>query len=162
MKTQDLINLVLRYDCELTKPDSVHPFKLLWAICGAESSFGENSKYRIEKSYMPGGRYHNAILYEKYGENAAASCGAWQVMFPVAWELGFRGSPGELAEPENNLKIAIKYLNIRARGAQTVEQFADAYNSGNYRDDKIPLQYIRRVLHYYAKINMEDILCQEK
>jgi len=33
----------------------------------------------------------------------------------------------------------------------TLEQFADAYNSGNFRDNIVPEEYIKRFLRNYKK-----------
>jgi len=39
---------------------------------------------------------------------------------------------------------------IAGRGATTVGQFADAWNSGNHRDGIVPREYIAKVEQFYA------------
>lgn len=136
---------------------SVEADVLLAAIAYCESSFGQNAKPRVEPAYLSG-RYarvdHVAKAIAKYGEKAACSYGPWQVLYITALELGFKGTPDELADPRTNLEYAIKYLNQRAygRGAKTVAQYADCYNSGDHRDRFVPTGYVRKCVQAYNGI----------
>lgn len=141
--------------------DEIDPEVLLAAILFCESNMGKNTTPRVEKAYLPGGRYfkadHVQAAYQEYGEAAAASYGPWQVLYITALELGFSGSPKELEEPAVNLSFAIKVINQRAlrRGARTVAQIADAYNSGSHRDRFVPTGYIKKLIRAYNGIARE-------
>lgn len=154
-----LRQLIQKHASKLNLQNSnVDPAVLLAALAFCESSFGKNTTPRVEPAYLPGGRYfqakHVQQAYKKYGQAAAASYGPWQVLYITALELGFTGSPQELAEPETNLEYAIKYINQRIlrRGAKTVAQIADGYNSGNFNDSNVPHSYIRKLVRAYNGI----------
>lgn len=143
----------------LILPDDIDPFKLLWAICGEESSFGQNVKKRYEPIYGPGGKYYNQSLriqqdYKLYGKDACSSWGPWQIMYPTARELGFKKSPYELHGMEESIPYVIKYINKRAieRGAKTVTEIADAYNTGTHRDNIHNYKYEREVKAIYDSL----------
>ena len=128
----------------------------LAALACCESTFGRNNQPRIEKSYLPGGYYwsralHVRRLYQRFGKAAAASWGPWQILFVTAWELGYRGNPQDLASPEVSLPWVIKYLNDRVLcwGGVTLEELADAYNSGSFMDSYEPKSYIHKFLQAY-------------
>jgi hypothetical protein len=130
--------------------------QMLWALAGVESSFGANCKPRYESAYMPEGLYYRQSpsmreLYRKYGRDAAASYGPWQLMLCNA--PGY--TPYELAtDPEKACQATIGFINrfvIGVRYARTLEQFADVFNSGTWRDSVTPQVqgYIRKVTHNY-------------
>jgi hypothetical protein len=83
-------------------------------------------------------------------------------MYPTAYELGFNASPWTLWDDIVAVPWIVKYINVRARGAQTVEQIADAYNSGSFRDSFKPAHYIDRVTCFYHemkhKLEAEGVL----
>ncbi|MFH1035139.1 MAG: transglycosylase SLT domain-containing protein [Pseudomonadota bacterium] len=145
---------ILDHAGSLRAPSGLDPILLLMALAAVESSGGFNNQPRVEPAYRPGGRYCNQALYEKYGDDAAASWGPLQIMFVTARELGYQGTPQDLAEPSVSVPLAIALINRRivGRGAQTLEQIADGYNSGNFRDDKIPAPYIAKVRAAYADL----------
>lgn len=133
--------------------------QLLFAIAGVESSFGANCKPRYEPAYMPGGLYYQQstpssafrTLYAKYGRDAAASYGPWQLLLCNA--PGF--TPYELAnDAEKACQATIGFFKryvFGIRFARTLEQIADTYNSGTWRDAVTPTVqgYIRKVTHSY-------------
>jgi hypothetical protein len=164
---KDLLKQLIReYAPQLHVQDTdIDPERCLAALLSNESNFGKNTKPRVEKVYLPGGKYSKTALvkkaYKEYGESAASSLGPWQIMYVTALELGFKGSPDELAEPENNLEMVIKYLNKRAldKGVMTMSQVADCFNSGNAFDSVKPTGYIRKAIMAYnglAKDFMAD------
>ena len=138
---------------------------LLTAIAHAESSFGiHGGRLRTEPAYLPASRLpgtkdgflfrrHVRDLFGLYGDAACGSWSSWQIMYPTAWELGFRGAPWGLADDAEAIKWVVKFLNVRAfgRGAETVRQVADAYNSGDHRDRFQPTAYMDEVEHYYEE-----------
>lgn len=140
---------------------NIDPKALLAALLFCESSMGQNTEPRVEPAYLPGGVYFDNELvqeaYQRYGQAAAASYGPWQILYITALELGFDGTPEELADPATNLEFVIKYLNQRAfkRGAHTLSQIADVYNSGFHLDRNIPVDYIRKCVRAYNGIARE-------
>lgn len=121
---------------------------LLAAMAEVESTFGEDAVPRHERSFDFGGRWARTDLLRRWGSWAACSYSSFQIMHPVAVELGFDSErpPAELHEDE----VAIIYVNeyivrrILRPGARTVRDFADAYNSGSHRDSFVPIQYVER------------------
>lgn len=126
---------------------------LLWALSGRESSFGANCKPRFEPAYYTGGRYAAAdsqkALIAEFGQDAAYSYGPWQVMLCNA--PGF--TPDELGMDLEKAAVAtVGFINRRiliAEHATTVDQVADAYNSGNWRDNIHPVDYCLAVGKFY-------------
>lgn len=55
--------------------------RLLWGLCGVESSFGANCNPRHEQGYCFNGRYFNPVATSAFGCLAHCSFGPWQVMF---------------------------------------------------------------------------------
>jgi hypothetical protein len=143
---------------------SIDPKALLVAMTGNESSWGTDSAPRFEPGYYRGGAYYLKPandwlrdLVRRYAQCAAMSWGPWQIMYPVAYELGYKGSahahPWGLYEPELSLHWVIEYLNRRvfAKGAMTVAQVGDAYNTGSCRDANHNLKYETDLEAHYAE-----------
>lgn len=123
--------------------------KLLWALAGNESSFGWNIKPRTEPAFEPGGRYFDKEmeqLWAQFGREAAASHGIFQIMLINA--PGF--TPIEFRDNLTaNFSAVIGYIRRRIfpegqpqKWPKAYSEFADAYNSGNFRDKNVPLRYI--------------------
>ncbi len=148
---------------------------LLIAMTGNESSWGTDLKPKDEPGYYRGGYYYKKPdnewlrkLVTKYGMCAAMSWGPWQIMYPVAYELGYKGSahahPWGLYEPEVSLHWVIEYLNRRTfrrwdaapaprlvAPAMTVPQVGDSYNTGSFRDMNHNESYERDLQQHYAE-----------
>lgn len=130
------------------------PQRILWSLAEVESSLGKRAEFsRVERSYLPGGKYYNQELYYRYGAAACSSWGVWQVMYPTAVEQGYDGTPWGLLDVYANCICAIRYLNTRAftqtSPAMTIEEVADAYNSGTHRDEIRPYEYIAKLRQAY-------------
>jgi hypothetical protein len=155
--------------------------RLLAALCRQESTGWKDRRPNFEPAFYLRGKFANLelinrwqtgvepALYEAIGLLVASSLGPWQIMFPVAVELGFTGHPCELADPAVNIEFAIRYVNQRclakglkdqaAGGDETgdgqvteddlVKQIADAFNSGTHLDRWKPEAYMDQVLAYY-------------
>lgn len=138
----------------LNAPAGLDPALLLMALCVVESSGGFNNQRRVEPAYRPGGRYCDQALYDQYGDDAAASWGPLQIMYVTAHELGYEGPPPELGQPSECVRMAVKLINRRivGRGATTLEEIADAYNSGSFKDQIVPQDYIRKVREAYQSL----------
>ena len=139
-------------------PFHVDGVALLKAIATVESSFGKHLRPRHEPAYDVGGRYYRRDkmiqkLVGLYGSAAAMSYGPFQIMYPVAVELGFNLSdpPSVLSGFRVNAQYAVRYLNVRAiPGATCLEDLFDAYNSGSHWDANIPGSYIEKAMGAYA------------
>lgn len=132
---------------------------ILWAISGNESSFGQRRLFvRPEPAYMPpGGLYYRRSanirdLWQRYGVLASSSLGTFQIMFVTAWELGFREHPIRLQDDEVAASWAAKVVDRSiVRGAATLMEVLDAYNSGWHLDTNIPAAYIERGCAFYER-----------
>lgn len=135
------------------------PYAVLVAIATVESSFGSNNISRYEKAYSPSGAYYNPDQKErhlKWGADACCSYSSFQIMYPTACELGFDSSPYDrnpqiLSCDEVAIFYVIEYIKNRciAKGADTLEKLFDSYNSGTWRDNNIPINYMRVALQAY-------------
>lgn len=134
-------------------PPGVDPYALLYALGMAESSGGTFNITRYEKSYHSG-RYAVPALIEKFGAAAACSYGPWQIMYVNATDvLGHDVDPIRLHIPEVAAVASIRWLNehVIGRGAVTVRDIADAWNTGNHRDANVPHAYIAKVERWYGE-----------
>lgn len=127
--------------------------RLLYALSGNESSFGTNCRPRFEPAYFTGRYAKNATMQELiglYGEDAAKSYGPWQIL-PIN-AIGF--SPKELAtDLEKACTATVGFLNryvFHAQKAVTLEEIADTYNSGNWKDANVPARYIADLVRNYG------------
>jgi len=140
--------------------NSINKKKLLWTLAGIESSFGKNVNYRYEKAFDIGGKYYNEKikrLKNKYGKGACCSNGVWQLLFITANELGYKGLPRNLIFPEIQIKYVIRFINQRLKGFNDLIEFADGYNSGNYKDENKPKEYIKKFIKIYNEIHTEEL-----
>lgn len=137
--------------------------RLMWAISGAESSFGDNCAPRHENAYDRGGYYYlhsneEKRLVDRYGSIAASSFGPWQVMLVNA--PGY--TPDELEDnPEKCAQAFVIHMNnfvLDFRKAKTLEEVAQTYNSGNFypNPSSSVLRYMDAVRHYYDSYPMPD------
>lgn len=142
--------------------------RVLWALAGCESDFGQYALPRHEPAYCYGGRYASAALSKRYGCFAHCSYGPWQVMFPHFVTFGGQDNPtdfafvsqlGEVmdqqfeARARRCARIAIAMLNAEIFGRQkamTIDQFAKAWNHGWWDDDFNDDDYINRARRFYA------------
>jgi hypothetical protein len=167
--------------------DQMNRERLLAALCMQESTGWKDRRPNFEPAFYLGGKFASAPLinhwqtgvepelHEAMGKLAASSFGPWQLMFPVAVELGFQGHPCELADPYVNIEFAIRYINSRCldKGLKPdddetgdgqitaddlVMQIADAFNSGTHLDRFKPLDYMQRVLVHYRTTTLFDDL----
>ncbi len=124
---------------------------LLYAIGGVESSFGKWIGPRHENAYCRGGRYYDRKLTRKHNCLAHCSYGPWQVMYANVARINARVDPSLMLDPLHALPITVQWLEyIIERGAGTVAQIADAWNSGSHRDAIVPVRYIEKVERLYA------------
>lgn len=124
----------------------------LAATAKVESGYGKYNVPKYEKAYDLGGRYANVGYWQKYGSHYACSYSSFQIMYPVACELGFLGSPYDLANDETAILWVLELFKKRGirQNLSSVDEMADFYNSGSARDTMIPTKYIADIKHHYA------------
>lgn len=143
---------------------------LLAAIAFVESSGGKNNYPNFEPYWAPEGKVFTiegklqrsrhplsnklvAKRFEEYGMASACSFSSWQILYHTAADLGYRRAPWLLWEDAIAILWVIRRLNaIAGHGAETIEHFADAWNSGTFRDRIIPKEYIEKVTDVYRKL----------
>lgn len=155
--------LCRKYGPQLNLPAGLDGARLLWAISGNESSFGEDCTPRHENAYDKGGFFYihsaeDAALVDRYGPLAASSFGPWQVMLinaPGCSPLDLEDDPEKCAQA---VVIFINHFIIGFRKAKTLEQIAQTYNSGNFYPAPPPgvLLYADKVRQYYDNYPLPD------
>ena len=136
---------------------------LLHTIAEVESGHGEYGQaIRHEAGYCYGSHLYRGpngadlrAASQKWGCLAHSSFSSWQIMYIACREMGFDdGDPIALRNDFVALPWVVKYINRRILSKHpriTVENFADAYNSGRPDDDIIPAEYIAKFTHAYTK-----------
>jgi len=149
-------NLIARWAPKLNVPSDIDAPSLLWAVYFSEKYNKKNRVPRFEPAYAPGGYYydHSSEVrreYEMWEESACCSYSNFQILYIVARELGYQGPPLGLDRDSVAIEFVVKYINQRifGRGAKTVEQVADGYNSGSFKDGYQPVKYIQKFLKHY-------------
>lgn len=142
----------------LQVPEGLDAEALLWAIYRCERYDKHNRVPRFEPSYAPGGYYFSRSSlvrreYAKWGNWACCSYSNFQIMYITAVELGYEGPPLALDHDSVAITWVCRYLNHRvfAQGARTVEEVADAYNSGTYRNSNVPEKYVAKFRRKYDR-----------
>jgi hypothetical protein len=166
-KLKDLINV--NYPKLLECKNFIYDKKaLLCALAQVESSFGRHNVPRFESHYYRGGHYYRKSqeirdMVSLYDKDASCSYSSFQIMFPTARELGYRGVPTDLNKDNVAIYWVIKFINIRImkKEPRKLEDIFDAYNSGNFKDDIIPVDYIKKAVgwyNFYVEENKKEIL----
>lgn len=142
------------YGDKLTLPEGIDGRKLLWALAGNESSFGANVAPRHEDGYCYAGKYYDKQATAAWGCLAHCSFGPWQVMYP-----NFdKGTSPLLAaiSPVVVVEAAVSLIQkhiVGAEQAATLEEIAEAYNSGDWHHKEIKqpvAEYIAKAVKNYA------------
>lgn len=159
IRGEDMIARIIKEHAPyLETPEALNSEAILWAVYGCEHYTKRYYAPRFEPAYAPGGLYYRNSkevrdAYEKWGKSAACSYSNFQILYITATELGYEGPPLGLDRDSLAIPFVIKYINERifARGAKTVEQVADGYNSGTHLDRLKPIKYMARFRRYYDK-----------
>ena len=173
MTVEQLIALINEHAPRLTI-QGVDSRRLMWAIAKRETSSGRMAdRTRFEPSYS--GNWHRSFykegrsMYDRsqivkaawraWGDRAACSYGVFQIMYTTALDTGLLGLPDppeKLLDPNINFSVFIKlvqrilaHYDFSVGTIKTLRDIADAYNSGNYRDQIVPEGYIDAVLEEY-------------
>lgn len=150
----EVADACMRWGCYLWVPKEINGPQLLWALSGCESSFGANCAPRHEEAYCTGVYSHTPEveqLTQAYGHAAHCSYGPWQILL-VNCESGT--APQDLTNILHAAMETVRFINqriLKAQGATTVAEIADAYNSGTWRDSIVPEKYIADCESYYAQ-----------
>ena len=150
-----IAELCAHYGPQLHLAANISGSKLMFAIAGAESSFGTDCKPRHEPAYDVGGLYASnppmPNLLARWGSAAAYSYGAWQVLLCSAPTF----TPDELTnDPDAAARAFVAHMNgyvLGMRKAQTITQIAETYNAGHFSTNPPPgvLRYTAAVMQYY-------------
>jgi hypothetical protein len=140
--------------------DWANPLGLLGALAEVESSFGEANRARFEKIYSWGNRYFSAEQmdrWHRWGDIACCSYSSFQIMYPTACELGFDHSPWdrnptELFDDQVAILFVLAFIQKRMVGVHTVGDFADAWNTGSFKDSNVPHEYIVKFTQSYQTV----------
>ena len=122
----------------------------------------EGARVTVQGRVLTGtGRQCTALAakrYHRWGPAAAASWGPWQLLFHTAADLGYKGPPHGLHSRHVSLPYVVLRLDqIAEAGASTVEDFADAWNSGTHRDSIVPGRYIRKLVAAYERFRWSQL-----
>lgn len=138
---------------DLKLPAGIDGDRLLAAIADVETNGGIDDVPRFEASYMPAGfstTVQGHVLhgtgealsdlaaerFKEWGIWAAGSFSRWQILFQVAADNGYTGDPRMLVFDATALPFVVARLNhIASKGATTVRQFAQAWNTGHFTND---------------------------
>lgn len=151
--------------------DGVNIERLLSAIRTQEVTNCSLGGLRFEASWMPRGarfavqgklvvgtgrNYDRSgpaqARWAEHGIWSCASYGPWQMLYHTAADMGYDGHPAHLNDESIAKWWATRLLQrIEARGAQSVRQFADAWNTGNHRDDYHNKEYEDNIVRYYEE-----------
>ena len=134
---------------------------LLGALAEVESQFSAYNVPKYEKNYDWGGPYFNGDQRDrwlKWGSWAACSYSSWQMMFPTACELGFRGTPMDLCDDGVAVHFVVEFMKKRllAKGFhQRLSDVADCWNSGSADDLMVPTEYIAKFTEAYRTVRSQ-------
>lgn len=140
--------------------------RLLRAIRQVETS-GAPTGLRFEPAYMPRGyrlplqgrelvgtgRSMSAVAEQRWvrwGPWSSASYGPWQILYHTAADLGYTDHPCDLLHASESWVCAL-LRRIARQGARTLAEIGDAWNSGNFRDQNVPTEYIARLTRAYEE-----------
>jgi hypothetical protein len=151
--------------------DNIDSDRLLRAIKRQETSNCDGGGVRFEPSWMPKGvrmavqgriivgagkNYDRSTVaqsrWQHYGVWSCASYGPWQLLFHTIADLGYADHPCHLNDGAISLWWATKLLQrIADKGAHSVRDFADAWNTGNCADLIHNKEYEDNIIRYYEE-----------
>ena len=171
MKTlREFCQFVTENKDEIILPPSIDSRRLIYAFAKVESGLGQAAtRSRFEPSYS--GNHYQRIprgksMYERspmvkdafaqWGDSAAMSYGMFQVMYTTALWL----KVVKITDPPENLrhdllnflafKELVESLVMSCKDHNiTLEELADGYNSGSFKDNNIPITYVNKIVAAY-------------
>ena len=122
--------------------------ELVYAIVWNESRAGRDNFFRFEpgrlraiaklrKGLRGEARKRFDAIQGRFGYLLAGSYGPGHVLYENAWALGFRGTPGEFARPETNLRYVVRFLKRHdlVRGT-SLARVSRVYNGPAYKRNR--------------------------
>ncbi len=131
--------------------------ELVYALVWNESRAGIDNFFRFEEGRLDaiarlradlGGaeRQRFEALFGRFGALLAGSYGPGHVLYETAWAMGFRGSPGELADPAVNLRYVARYLALNGVDRNTsIERISRIYNGPGHARNGYALRLERNL-----------------
>ncbi len=156
--TREPFHELCRYAAQLvTPPPGIDAAALFAALGAVESSSGRQlGPLCGAAAYEPAGAYYHSDLEQRWGGSAACSFGPWQIVGANAATLRPDITPRQLFHDSRlAAELSAEHLQRRVidRGARTVAEIADAWNSGSHRDSFVPHAYIAAVQAAYDERN---------
>lgn len=140
----------------LRPPTGIQPEAILLALADVESSGGTNNVPKHEPAYDYGGYYwkrapHVRAEVRRWGAFAACSYSSWQILHILACEVGYDGDPVALRDDGAAIPWVVKALNLRIfdKGALTVRDVGDGWNSGSFKDTNMVPEYTAKLERAY-------------
>jgi len=124
------------------------------AVIATESSY-QPWALRYEPHLKKTTWYTNAVPDEqKSNDYAYFSMGLMQVLYGVAVDLGFKGTPFELMDPTNSIQYGCKHLANLKRRWPDITDYISAYNQGSPRKTEEGLYqnqaYVEKVMAQFS------------
>lgn len=155
----DLARACRAFGTCLWLPPTLDGPKLLWALSGCESSFGENTNPRHEAYYhelaLKGTNAQLVALTTKFGCDAHSSFGPWQELLVNCSESM---TPDQFTNVRRAAMESVGFINkriLKAEKATTLEEIAEAYNSGKWQWMTVPPgaeRYAAQCREYYDTV----------
>ena len=154
---EQLAALCREYGPRLHVPAGVDGAQMLWAFAGREISFGIRCVPLHEGAYCYNGKYYCADkllkdLTDSWGCWSHASYGPWQILFYNVYRLDHTIDPIRLmTDPASCAVVTVAEFNriIDSQNPPGLREIADAWNSGDWRDDIRPSEYMDSVESFY-------------
>ena len=119
------------------------------AVSMVESSGGTNSVPRYEpgfqRRYLQGKPQWEQLAKQHGWQAVSSSYGKFQIMYPTAVELGFKGTPQQLADPVINRQLFEKKFTRDFQKTGSLQGALLRYNGGGNP------QYPSKVIKYLPK-----------
>lgn len=129
---------------------------LIRAITQVESVFNPFA-VRFEP-HLKRAKWYTNTIPEKYKDDQYAYCsmGYMQVLYGIARDYGFKGTPQDLMSPDNSVHYGTKHLANFLKRWKKVEDAISAYNQGRPRKDKDTgeyknQRYVDDVMRFYRQ-----------
>jgi soluble lytic murein transglycosylase-like protein len=145
----------------------------LKAIAVVESSLNPNA-YRFEQGYWDRYLKNDPKWNTRDPKEVSASYGLMQLMYTVAWAMGFRGAGKDLFNPVYNIELGARLLGELLKGIKTTKnkrllpiQIALARYNGGYKgnpgdDGTLRNQsYVDKVQAAYWTLRETEKICED-
>jgi len=149
------------------------PKIFLMAVAKVESAFKVKA-YRFEPAFWTRYLEKNPLWKDRDPKEVSASYGLMQLMYVVAWEMGFRGTGEDLYNPVINIELGARLLrkhldNLEGNGVMFYTPWALAlarYNAGAGNNPNehgmVPNpQYVGKVVSAYKSLIGEVEDCND-